>query len=150
MKTTLPYFALLAILGSAFAGDGIVTSTRTYQATDSGARGGRMKDAGTPGAIYHSNFPGNAIVLLNKTPEYVTFFIYFADMRGPNDVDEMIRLRCASLSERRFALSERNEQYEGVLLLGQFKAGKMENRSGGAPIGFLLVPSRAGPGNSIA
>lgn len=92
MKTTLPYFAILAILGSAFAGDGIVISTRTYQTTDSGARCGRMKDAGTPGAFYHSNFPGNAVVLLNKTPEYVTFFIYFADMRGPNDVDEMIRL----------------------------------------------------------
>jgi hypothetical protein len=51
-----------------------------------------MKDAGTPGTYYHSNFEHNAVICINDTAHFTTFFIYYGDMGGPNDINEMIRI----------------------------------------------------------
>lgn len=91
MKPTLPYLALFAFAGSSFAGERVVTYSRTTQ-TEQEPRCGGMKGAGTPGAFYHSNFQRNGVRLFNNTQDYMTFFVYFADLPGPNDVNEMIRI----------------------------------------------------------
>ena len=48
MKTTLPYLTLLAFVGSAFAGDRVVTYGRSYQTEEESRYG---KSAVTPGAF---------------------------------------------------------------------------------------------------
>ena len=92
MKTILPTLTLLALAGSAFAGEASVTAT-----SDSDYAGTRDrncphgKSAGTPGAYYHSNFGHNAIMLCNDTPDFMTFFTYCGDMRAPNHINLLIR-----------------------------------------------------------
>jgi len=44
-----------------------------------------------PGAYYRSNVMRNAVIFRNDTPQFVTFFVYFGDNRGPNNVNEMLR-----------------------------------------------------------
>jgi hypothetical protein len=94
MKTNLPYLAVLAFAGSAFAGETVVTSRTTYQSSESASSHacGRFKNAGTPGAFYHSNFSRNAVLLCNDTPDFMTFFVYSGDVAGPNDINHMIRI----------------------------------------------------------
>ena len=93
MKTTLPFLAVLALVGTAFAGQAVVTSSKTYQPSESARCSAHpcpsaVKNAGTPGAFYRSNCGRNAVMLLNDTPDFMTFFVYsgnfceYADING--------------------------------------------------------------------
>ena len=98
MKTILPYLAVLAFADSALAGESVITTSTTYQTSVSsgacahGLHWGRIKNAGTAGAFYHSNFSHNAVLLCNDTPDFMTFFVYCADVPGRNDINDMIRI----------------------------------------------------------
>jgi len=92
---TIHYLALLAFAGSAFAG---VTTRQVNQSSEFGSCRNRhfhcafAKDAGTPGAYYHSNLARNAVIVINDTPDFMTFFVYSGDMPGSNDINDMIRI----------------------------------------------------------
>ena len=94
MKTT-SCLALLALAGSAVAG---VTSNSVCQSSDAASCRSRehicgwYRDAGTPGTFYHSNLGRDAVICINDTPHFTTFFVYFGDMPGSNDVNDMIRI----------------------------------------------------------
>ncbi len=94
MKTPI-LLVVLALAGSAVAG---VTSRDIVQSSDSAScRTHRsdcagMKSTGTPGAYYRSNFFRNAVLVCNDTPNFMTFFVYFGDMPGPNGIDGMVRI----------------------------------------------------------
>ena len=97
MKTILPYLAILALAGSAFAGETVVTTRRSYLSGEScsGTHEGssrRTRSTGTPGAYYHSNLFRNAVILINDTPDYMTFFVYSGDLTGANDLNHMVRI----------------------------------------------------------
>ena len=51
-----------------------------------------MKSTGTPGAFHRSNFFHNAVVVCNDTSRFMTFFVYYGDMPGPNSVNDMVRI----------------------------------------------------------
>ena len=91
---TLRFLTLLAFAGSAFAG---VNSYDRCQTTDSAharaqhAPRARLKDAGTPGTYYYSNLFRNAVFVVNDTPCFMTFFVYFSDLPGSSDINGMIR-----------------------------------------------------------
>lgn len=95
MKTVLSYLTFLATAASAFAGETVVNS-RKYTADSCGITSGgsscRTRSAGTEGAYYHSNFFRNAVILTNDTADFMTFFVYFGDLPGPNSVERMVRL----------------------------------------------------------
>ena len=95
MKTILPYLTVLALAGSAFAGETVVTSRRTYRSgecsgTHEGGSSIRSRSTGTPGAYYHSNLFRNAVILTNDTAGYMTFFVYSAELSGPADLDSLV------------------------------------------------------------
>jgi hypothetical protein len=95
MKTTLPYFTVLALINSAFAGETVVNSRR-YSVDSCGITSGgsscRAKSAGAEGAYYHSNFSRNAVILTNDTANFMTFLVYFGDLSGPNSVERMVEM----------------------------------------------------------
>ena len=93
MKTILPSLALLVFTASAFGGDRIVSLGKTCHSSEIVcSRCVRTHSAGTEGAYYHSNLSHNAVILINETSEFMTFFVYSGDRCGPNDVNEMIRI----------------------------------------------------------
>lgn len=94
MKTPLSFIAALAFAGTAFAGQAVVTTT-VYQSSEyvrcsAHVPGIGFKDAGSPGTYYKSNCGRNAVLLVNDTPEFMTFFVYFGDLCSPNDINHMI------------------------------------------------------------
>lgn len=97
MKTILPYLTVLALAGSAFAGETVVSSRNIYRAsrecsgTHEGGSSIRQRSTGTPGAYYRSNLFRNAVILSNDTPGYMTFFVYSAELSGPADLDGLVR-----------------------------------------------------------
>ena len=96
MKLPIPFLAAFAFTTTAFAGENVVSSTTRYQVSEAGrtqcsAFDCRLKSTGIPGAFYRSNFSRNAVVFFNDTADFMTFFIYSADICGPNEVNEMIR-----------------------------------------------------------
>ena len=94
MKIATPILAALAFATTAFGGETVIT-TRTQVSETEFTHCNRydcvMKNAGTPGAFFRSNFSRNAVVFYNDTPNYMTFFMYSGDICGPNDVNNMIR-----------------------------------------------------------
>ena len=95
MKLPIPFLASLAFAATAFSGENVVTTTR-YHVSETGrthcsAFDCGLKSAGVPGAFYRSNFSRNAVVFINDTADFVTFFVYSGDICGPNEVNEMIR-----------------------------------------------------------
>ena len=96
MKTTLSYLAVLALAGSAFAGETVVTSRTSYRSsgecsgTHDGGSSVRSRSTGTPGASYHSNLFRNAVILTNDTAGYMTFFVYSSDLSGPANLDRLV------------------------------------------------------------
>jgi hypothetical protein len=95
MKTTLSFLAAFAFVGTAFAGQAVVTSSKTYVPSESARCSahpcpGKVKNAGTPGAFYRSNCGRNAVMLLNDTPDFMTFFVYSGNFCEPNDINRMI------------------------------------------------------------
>jgi hypothetical protein len=92
MKTILVSFLALVAAGGAFAGERVVATDRTARYSEGKCdRTRKTRNAGTPGAYYHSNFFHNAIMLINDTPDYMTFFVYSGDVCGPNDINGFIR-----------------------------------------------------------
>lgn len=97
MKILLLSLFTAIVPGHAFAGETVVTSRSSYRSeecsgTHEGGSSIRSRSTGTPGAYYHSNLFRNAVVLINDTPGYMTFFVYSADRPGPADVDSLVRL----------------------------------------------------------
>ena len=96
MKTILPYCILFILTASAFAGETVVDSRRyseeSCSSNTTGASSWRKRSAGPEGAYYHSNFSRNAVILTNDTADFMTFFVYFGDLPGPNNVDDMVRI----------------------------------------------------------
>lgn len=92
MKTIHLSLALLIAATTAFAGERVIATDRTvrYSGTQC-SRTTKVTNAGTPGAYYRSNFFHNAVLLINDTPDYMTFFVYSADVCGPNDINGFIR-----------------------------------------------------------
>jgi hypothetical protein len=96
MKTTLFCLTILAFVGTAFAGQTTGNSPRTYKASEATCCNahtrpcGRLKNAGTPGAFYRSNPGRNAVILVNDTPQFMTFFVYSGDLCAPNDINALI------------------------------------------------------------
>ena len=92
MKTIHLSLALLVAASTAFAGERVITADRTVRYSDAQcSRTTKVTNAGTPGAYYRSNFFHNAVMLINDTPDYMTFFVYSADVCGPNDINGFIR-----------------------------------------------------------
>lgn len=94
MKTILSYLTLIALAGSAFAGDSVVTLRRYSGASCSGTHEGgssiHYRGTGTPGAYYRSNLCRNAVILLNDTPDFMTFFVYSGALSGPADLNSLV------------------------------------------------------------
>ncbi len=96
MKNTLSLIVSLAFVGSASAGETVVTSSKTYHRSEYARCSAHAygffgwKEAGTPGTYYRSNCGRNAILLVNNTPEFMTFFVYSGDLCSPNDINAMI------------------------------------------------------------
>ncbi len=93
----IPFLATLMISAAALAGERIVSRTteQRWDEPSSCAREihcGRIKNAGTPGAFYHSNFSRNAVILCNDTPDFMTFFVYSGDVAGTNEINHLIRV----------------------------------------------------------
>jgi hypothetical protein len=66
MKTILVSFVALVAAGGAFAGERVVATDRTARYSEGKCdRTRKTRNAGTPGAYYHSNFFHNAIMLIN-------------------------------------------------------------------------------------
>jgi len=90
MKTVLTCLTGLALIGSAFAGE---TSRSPEQCEiTNGTSSIRNRSAGPEGTYYRSNFSRNAVIFTNKTPNYVTFFVYAGELAGPNDIYKMVRV----------------------------------------------------------
>ncbi len=92
MKTIL-FCSVLAFAGSALAGVNSITVSESQSDCHHRAHYGRMKDAGTPGTYYRSNFFRNEVIVVNDTSDFVTFFVYFGDVSGPNHINKMIRTK---------------------------------------------------------
>ena len=93
MKTILPSLVLLIFGASAFGGQrSVALGTTCHSSGIVCSRSVRTQSAGTEGAYYHSNLSHNAVILINETSEFMTFFVYSGDICGPNDVNEMIRI----------------------------------------------------------
>lgn len=95
MKTKLTLVAVLAFAGCAFAGQPTVTSSQYYRPSESARCSAHpspcaVKNAGTPGAFYQSNLARNAVILINDTPHFMTFFVYSGNMCESNDINAMI------------------------------------------------------------
>jgi hypothetical protein len=94
MRTSLPYLAILAITGTAFAGETVVTTRYSVEScshTQTGRSSTRNRSAGTEGAYYRSNLFRNAVILTNDTPDFMTFFVYAGDVSGPADLHSLVR-----------------------------------------------------------
>lgn len=85
----LRFLALLAVAGSAYAGVTTYETVESSRTCEGQCR--HMKNAGTPGTCYRSNLFRNAVIVVNDTPRFMTFFVYFADMPCSRDINSMIR-----------------------------------------------------------
>lgn len=95
MKLPVPFLAALAFTTTAFAGETMVSSDRAYHVSETwlthcNRYDGVLKNAGTSGAFYRTNFSHNAVTFFNDTPHYMTFFIYSGDICGPVDMNGAI------------------------------------------------------------
>lgn len=92
MKTILPTLALVVLTGSAFAGERMFSLDKACHSSEIAcSRTVQTRSAGTDGAYYHSNLSHNAVILINETSEFMTFFVYSGAVCGPNDVNGLIR-----------------------------------------------------------
>lgn len=92
MKTILTSLFAIAVAGNAFAGDSVVTTRQSYQSSETAcSRTIRTRNAGTEGAYYRSNLFQNAVVLINDTSDFMTFFVYSGALCGPSDINHLIR-----------------------------------------------------------
>ena len=89
MKATA-LLAIVALAGSAIAGSTQYQPDYESSEANVGHPSCRYKNAGTPGASYRSNCSRNAVYLRNDTSEYVTFFVYFRDLDGPNTINSAL------------------------------------------------------------
>lgn len=125
MKTILVSFLALVAAGGAFAGERVVATDRTARYSEGKCdRTRKTRNAGDSRAHYRSNFFHNAIMLINDTPDYMTFFVYSGDVCGPNDINGFIR-RGAHVPDVSAALRAEFHRRAGAPLLGRFEAGQM-------------------------
>ena len=93
MKNALLSLLFLVSAGSTFAGQRVVAVDRADTSFESQcSRTRKVTNAGTPGAYYRSNFFHNAVLLINESSDYMTFFVYSGAVCGPNDINKMIRV----------------------------------------------------------
>lgn len=93
LMKTLRFLTVLAFAGSAFAGVDSYDRCQTNSARAGAhhAPCARLKDAGTPGTYHYSNLFRNAVTVVNDTPCFMTFFVYFSDQPNSSDINGMIR-----------------------------------------------------------